>query len=412
MDALLTKKVITSNSHIKIGGSKSESNRLLILQKLFGNFEVKNLSTAQDTLLLQKALSSKKSHIDIHHAGTAMRFLTAFFACQPGREVILTGSTRMKERPIKILVDALKILGASIEYIENEGFPPLRITRRTLTKSNVAIDAGVSSQYITALLLIAPKLENGLEITLTGNKTSFPYLQMTLDLLTEMGVEVQFFENKINISPFRGKVNQPVFTVESDWSSASYFYEIMAFSPLGTTLKLSSFTKKSKQGDSILPELFKNFGVTTTFQNNILILEKTAQSYPKQLHLNLQDTPDLAQTIAVCCFGLGIPCELTGVHTLKIKETDRLLALKNEISKLGGICEITEDSFHLISAKKLLHKEPISIETYNDHRMAMAFAPLALLFPLIINNAEVVEKSYPKFWNDLQKLGIQLGKSK
>lgn len=412
MDVLLIKKSSVLNSHISIGGSKSESNRLLILQKLFGDLQINNLSTSQDTQLLQKALSSDQKNIDIHHAGTAMRFLTAFFACQPGREVILTGSTRMKERPIKILVDALKMLGADIEYVENEGFPPLKITGRKLTQSKVTIDAGVSSQYITALLLIAPKLENGLEITLTGNKTSFPYLQMTLDLLTEMGVEIQFFENKINISPYRGKLKQQIFTVESDWSSASYFYEFCAFSTIGTTIKLSSFSQKSKQGDAILQKLFKNFGVTTNSQNNFLMLEKTCQSYPKRLQLNLQDTPDIAQTLAVCCFGLNILCDLSGLHTLKIKETDRLLALKNEISKLGGICEITDDSFHLKEIKILPRIEPFSIETYSDHRMAMAFAPLALLFPLIIKNTEVVEKSYPQFWKDIQKLGIQLGKSK
>lgn len=408
MDVLLTKKGSVSNAHINIGGSKSESNRLLILQKLFGDLQVQNLSSSLDTLLLQKALSSNQNQIDIHHAGTAMRFLTAFFACQPDREVILTGSTRMKERPIKILVDALKMLGADIEYIENEGFPPLKITGKKLTQNSVTIDAGVSSQYITALLLIAPKLKNGLKITLTGNKTSFPYLQMTLNLLIEIGVEVQFSDTNIKVKPFQGKLKQHIFTVESDWSSASYFYESCAFSSIGTTLKLSSFSQNSKQGDAALPELFKYFGVKTTYQNNLLILEKTDDSYPKRLQLNLQDTPDLAQTLAVCCFGLNIPCEFTGLHTLKIKETDRLQALKNEISKLGGNCEITDDSFRLNSVEKYLQKEPISIETYNDHRMAMAFAPLAFLFPIKIKNIEVVEKSYPQYWQDLQQLGIHL----
>lgn len=408
MDVLLTKKGSVLNAQISIGGSKSESNRLLILQKLFGDLQIKNLSSSQDTLLLQKALNSKENRIDIHHAGTAMRFLTAFFAVQPGREVTLTGSKRMKERPIKILVDALIQLGAQISYLEKEGFPPLKISGRKITKNKVTIDAGVSSQYVTALLLVAPVLEKGLEITLTGNRTSFPYLQMTLDLLIEMGVEVQFSDNKIKIKPFRGKVKQPAFTVESDWSSASYFYEAVAFSPIGTTVKLSTYYKQSKQGDALLPELFKNFGVETRFENQSIFLIKVSSSYPDNVELNLQDTPDLAQTIAITCFGLNIPCKLSGLHTLKIKETDRLQALRNEISKLGGHCEITQGEFFLQSGVRSFEVEPVLISTYNDHRMAMAFAPLSLFFPVMIENAQVVEKSFPEFWQDIQKLGIEI----
>lgn len=408
MDVLLTKKGSVLNAQISIGGSKSESNRLLILQKLFGDLQIKNLSSSQDTLLLQKALNSKENRIDIHHAGTAMRFLTAFFAVQPGREVTLTGSKRMKERPIKILVDALIQLGAQISYLEKEGFPPLKISGKKITKNKVTIDAGMSSQYVTALLLVAPSLENGLEITLTGNKTSFPYLKMTLDLLTELGVELDCNNNKIKVNHFNGKFKKKNFMVESDWSSASYFYEAVAFSPIGTTVKLSTYYKQSKQGDALLPELFKNFGVETRFENQSIFLIKVSSSYPDNVELNLQDTPDLAQTIAITCFGLNIPCKLSGLHTLKIKETDRLQALRNEISKLDGHCEITQGEFFLQSGVRSFEAEPVLISTYNDHRMAMAFAPLSLFFPVMIENAQVVEKSFPEFWQDIQKLGIEI----
>lgn len=408
MDVLLTKNNIISNAQITICGSKSESNRLLILQKLFEGIEIQNLSTSQDTRLLSAALNSKSNVIDIHHAGTAMRFLTAYFACQPGRVVTLTGSERMKERPIKFLVDALRTLGAEIDYQEKEGYPPLQITGKKITENKVSIDASVSSQYISALMLIAPSLENGLEITLTGNKTSQPYLQMTVDLLTELGVEVDFSETKIVIKPLREKPEKIDFAVESDWSSASYFFNAVAFSPIGTTLKLSNFFRKSKQGDAILPELFKHFGVETSFENDFISIKKATQNYPESFQLNLQDNPDLAQTLVVCCFGLNIPCEFTGLHTLKIKETDRLQALKIEISKLGGKCEITNSSFILKSNSDFSIENPVSISTYNDHRMAMAIATLSLLFPIKIEDKEVVEKSYPDFWLDLKNFGIDL----
>jgi 3-phosphoshikimate 1-carboxyvinyltransferase len=408
MHVLLTKNEIVSNAQINICGSKSESNRLLIMQKLFEGIEIQNLSTSQDTRLLSEALSSKSNVIDIHHAGTAMRFLTAYFACQPGRKVTLTGSERMKERPIRILVDALRKLGAEIDYLDKEGFPPLQISGRKLTENKISIDAGVSSQFISALMLIAPSLENGLEITLTGNKTSLPYLQMTDDLLTELGVDIDFSDTNIVIKPFRGTPEKTGFTVESDWSSASYFFNAVAFSPVGASVKLSSFFQKSKQGDAVLPELFTHFGLETAFENDSISIKKTTKNYPEKLHLNLQDTPDLAQTLAVCCFGLNISCELTGLHTLKIKETDRLQALKNEISKLGGTCEITDSSLVLKSNSDFSFDNPVSISTYNDHRMAMAFATLSFLFPIKIENKEVVEKSYPEFWLDFKKLGIDL----
>lgn len=411
MNITLSLNKSIAHSQIQICGSKSESNRLLILQKLFSEIEIKNLSDAQDTVLLKEALVSNSPEIDIHHAGTAMRFLTAFFAVQEGREVILTGSQRMKERPIAILVDALLELGADITYAEKKGFPPLKINGKILTKNKVTINSNVSSQYISALLLIAPTFKNGLQITLEGNKTSFPYLKMTLDLLEKMGVEFLLEENTIFVKPMKSFRDIKTFKVESDWSSASYFYALVALSPQGTTLTLSTFFEESLQGDAALATMFKSFGVETKFHQNLITITKTHNVELNTLKLDLKNTPDLAQTIAVTCFGLGMPCELTGLHTLKIKETDRLEALKIELQKMGAQCKTTNDSFYLEQFQSKQFENLLSnikISTYNDHRMAMAFAPLAVLFPLSIENAEVVEKSYPAFWKDLESIGFQI----
>ena len=336
-----------------------------------------------------------------------MRFLTAYFSIQEGKEVILTGSSRMKERPIKILVEALNQLGAEITYEENEGFPPIRIKGKKLTQNKVSLPANISSQYISALLLIAPKLENGLELTLEGEITSIPYINMTLALLNEIGVTTSFEKNKIKIqhlavvppSGVRG-------LIESDWSSASYWYSIIALSEIGTQITLSNYKKNSLQGDAALVEIYKSFGVETVFDNNSIILHKVNNLKPETLNLKLNNSPDIAQTIAVTCFGLGIGCHLTGLHTLKIKETDRLEALKTELSKFGANISVTENSLTLQPSEKII--ENVSVKTYQDHRMAMAFAPLALKVPITIQNAEVVSKSYPTFWEDLKNFGFQI----
>ena len=343
--------------------------------------------------------------IDVHHAGTAMRFLTAYFATQEGKEVILTGSARMQERPIQILVDALRQLGADIVYEKKEGFPPIRIKGKTLTQNQVTISADVSSQYISALLLIAPKLEKGIELTLEDKITSMPYIKMTLALLNEIGVETTFFENVISVKP-QFIIHNSQFTIESDWSSASYFYSIVALSEIGTEITLSSYKKNSLQGDSILAEIYQNFGVKTVFQNNSILLKKTNDCQQSTLNCELNNTPDIAQTIAVTCFGLGMSCHLTGLHTLKIKETDRLSALQTELEKLGAKVSVTNDSISVVSSTKI--NDGVAIKTYQDHRMAMAFAPLALKTNLIINEAEVVSKSYPSFWEDLKSIGFQI----
>lgn len=407
MNILLQQPTINNlQSEIKITGSKSESNRLLLLQALYSNIQIENLSNSDDTRVMSQALSSTSNIVDVHHAGTAMRFLTAYFAFQKGREVVLTGSDRMKERPIKILVDALRELGADISYLETEGFPPLKINGKNPTKNKVTLQANVSSQYISALLLIAPKLENGLELTLEGNITSVPYIKMTLRLLEELGIETSFKDQTIKIKQ-QSAINNQIVTVESDWSSASYFYSIIALSKVGTKITLSSYKAHSLQGDAVLADIYLQFGVKTTFKTNRLVLQKVEMLNNLSLiELDLSNSPDIAQTITVTCFALGLECLLTGLHTLKIKETDRLLALKTEIEKLGGMVTITTNSLHLKASNNL--KSQVAIATYNDHRMAMAFAPLALKTSLIINDAEVVSKSYPGFWNDLKTIGFQI----
>lgn len=401
-----------SNCHLQntifVSGSKSETNRLLLLQKLYPNLVLENVSGSDDSQVMSKALQSDAEIIDVHHAGTAMRFLTAYFAMHNGKEVILTGSSRMKERPIKILVQALQQLGASIEYLENDGFPPIKIIGNKNTSSKISLPANISSQYVSALLLIAPKLENGLEVTLEGEITSIPYIKMTLELLHQIGVETNFVENKITIQPLKQLVQSKMLVIESDWSSASYFYSIVALSNIGTQIKLSSYKQNSLQGDSVLVSIYKELGVETVFKTNAIILTKTSIPQTQHLTQNLNNAPDIAQTIAVTCFGLGLPCDLTGLHTLKIKETDRLEALKTELSKLGAIISVTNDSLTLKSSTAILTS--MAIATYQDHRMAMAFAPLALKTSLVIEDAEVVSKSYPLFWEDLKSIGFSIEK--
>lgn len=393
------KNKITSKK-IQITGSKSETNRLLILQQLYGNLKIDNPSVSDDSLVLQKALASSKNEINIGHAGTAMRFLTAYFATLENKEVILTGSERMKNRPIKILVDALKFLGAEIQYLEKDGYPPLKILGKKLSKGFVEIQGNVSSQYISALLLIAPKLPNGLKLKFKGEVTSVPYIKMTLSLLEALEIEFDWKDNVITILP-KSSIKNKTIVVESDWSSASYFYSLVALNS-GSELQLTSYRKNSLQGDASLSNIYEKLGVQTVFKEDTIILKNTKTIAPENLELDLVNTPDLAQTIAVTCFGLGISCMLTGLHTLKIKETDRLVALKTEIEKLGGKVNLTNNSIKVFSSD-IINKN-ISIATYHDHRMAMAFAPLALKVPIQIEDPEVVSKSYPNFWNDFEKI--------
>ena len=390
---------------LNITGSKSETNRLLLLQALYPGLTIENRSNSDDSVAMNHALISDSNLIDIHHAGTAMRFLTAFFATQEGRQIVLTGSSRMQERPIGVLVDALRRLGAQITYEKKEGYPPLRITGKALKGGAVSLPANISSQYISALLLIAPHLEEGLNLSLEGEITSLPYLKMTLALLERVGVHSQFEDKSIKISQQRKIANQTQ-VVESDWSSASYHFSCVALSSAGRIV-LSSYRQDSLQGDAVLIDVYKKLGVNTRFENDQMILEKIKDfELPKTITLDLVEAPDIAQTIAVSCYGLGVACDLSGLHTLKIKETDRLIALENELSKLGAQVRVTEESLHLSADQDF--KANQTIVTYSDHRMAMAFAPLALKISHQIAEANVVTKSYPDFWNDLEAIGFEL----
>lgn len=393
---------------IQITGSKSETNRLLLLQALFDKISISNTSNSDDAVAMAAGLKINQGEVDIHHAGTAMRFLTSYFASSEGKEVILTGSKRMQERPIKILVDALRSLGASIEYTKNEGYPPLKITGKKLEQNKVVMAANVSSQYISSLLLIAPSLPNGLELHLEGKITSVPYIKMTLALLDSIGVSTSF-EGQIIKVAHKSSVSAQELVVESDWSSASYFYSLCALADIGSQIKLSSYKKDSLQGDSVLAQIYTELGVETTYEGHSIVLNKISEVSSKVknsgLVWDLANAPDIAQTIAVTCFGLGVSCSLTGLHTLKIKETDRLVALYNELSKFGAKVTIDDKSLQL----ELFEGDynlGVSVATYNDHRMAMAFAPLALLVPFKVEDAMVVTKSFPDFWEDMQTIGI------
>ncbi|AVR45506.1 3-phosphoshikimate 1-carboxyvinyltransferase [Christiangramia fulva] len=388
---------------LKITGSKSESNRLLILQALFPEIEIENLSNSDDSKVMQMALEKHSGTIDIHHAGTAMRFLTAYFASRENNEVVLTGSKRMKERPIRLLVEALREMGADIEYMKDDGFPPLKINGKKLGAKSVKLQANVSSQYVSALMLIAPSLPNGLEIILHGKITSTPYILMTLEIMKHAGIEGKLEGNCVKIEPVKELTSKSI-AVESDWSSASYFYSLAAISDRAE-IRLSNYRETSRQGDCCLSSIYRNFGVETTFEKNSIVLKKGHKKRAKRLSEDLANSPDIAQTIAVTCLALNMECNLTGLHTLKIKETDRLQALKTEIEKFGAKVAITSDSLRLFPVGKL--NENVRIATYNDHRMAMAFAPLALRVPLEIEDAGVVSKSYPDFWKDFSKLGIE-----
>ncbi|UKB83583.1 3-phosphoshikimate 1-carboxyvinyltransferase [Chryseobacterium sp. MEBOG06] len=402
----LEKSTLLSNKTVQISGSKSISNRLLILESLFSNIKIGNLSNSQDTQLLKKALSADTEVVDIHHAGTAMRFLTSFYSIQEGKTTVLTGSKRMKERPIKNLVSALRDLGAEIEYMENEGFPPLKITGKKITQTSVHVPANISSQFITSLLLIAGKLENGLEIQLVGDVTSRSYIEMTLDILTKIGIKNSFEGNTIKVEPFTPEIDAATihYEVESDWSSASYFYSICA---LGReTMHLKSFYKESTQGDSAIAKIYEDFfGIKTTFtedEHKVTLEPQQGFSFPEKIVLDMNNCPDIAQTLCVTAAALKIPFEISGLGTLRVKETDRLLALYNELKKLGA-----ETTFTDLTIESISFGEPedyISIKTYQDHRMAMSFAPFCLVKELNIEDEDVVEKSYPMFWQDLANI--------
>ena len=406
------KKVRLNGSDIKsldeiiISGSKSESNRVLILKSIFQNISIINSSSSDDTKILEKNLNNTDFNLNVGHAGTAMRFLTAYLATLENKKFHLSGSKRMNERPIGILVKALNDLGFNINYIGNEGFPPIEIIGCKNLKNKVKLKPNVSSQYISALMLIAPSLDNGLVIELDGNITSRPYIDMTLFILNKLGIYAKFNDNKIIIKPKKDGIINTEYKVEADWSSASYFFSIVALSK-NIELSFLNFRKDSFQGDINVCKYYELFGVKTTFQNGKLIIKKRNNfNYPEKIIIDLKDNPDLAQTIIVTAFGLNIPTKLTGLSTLKVKETDRIEALRNELTNLGASCIIDDESIEFFKLNKL-NKNYI-INTYDDHRMALAFAPLSVIFPIEIQDPKVVSKSFPEFWNILEKLNFSI----
>jgi len=389
---------------VGLPASKSISNRVLILNALSDSaHEVRNLAECDDTEVMLRALQSNDAHFDIKAAGTAMRFLTAFLSKIVG-EWTITGTERMKNRPIRILVDALNSLGARIEYMEREGYPPLRIYGSALQGGEISLPGSVSSQYTSALLMIAPLTQNGVALHLEGTVISEPYIRMTLQLMEEFGVKADCNGRTIRVKP---QEYTPVpFTVESDWSAASYWYEIAALSK-GAEIELAGLFKKSIQGDSAGAELFARLGVGTTYTSRGVLLKPNGNSCRKLVY-DFVNEPDLAQTFAVTCAFMNVPFRFTGLQTLKIKETDRIEALKTEMRRLGYVLKDTSGSILEWDGERCTPEADPVIATYEDHRMAMAFAPAALKLSggIRIADPEVVAKSYPKYWDDLKEAGF------
>jgi 3-phosphoshikimate 1-carboxyvinyltransferase len=405
----ITNKNITGN--INLPASKSISNRALIINALsYSPYPLRNLSDSDDSKVLETALFSNSNKFDIGHAGTAMRFLTAFLAKIVG-EWEITGSERMQQRPIGILVDALNSLGAQISYKKKEGFPPLKIMGSNLTGKTLELDGSISSQYISALLLIAPTITDGLTLKLNGEITSRSYIKLTLELMAKFGIQYHWKGNEITV----GEQHYfPMdFTVEADWSGASYWYQILALSESGEVL-LENLQLKSLQGDANIAGWFEQFGIFSTQKAEGVLLSKKENINPKKLTLDFIENPDVAQTFACLCVAKEIPFYFSGLKTLKIKETDRIAALQNELAKFGA--NLTEPANgelawdgKIDTTKK---EQNPTIKTYHDHRMALAFAPMALAnLNLQIEDPAVVTKSYPAFWEDLKSVGFKILKS-
>ncbi|MES2275884.1 MAG: 3-phosphoshikimate 1-carboxyvinyltransferase [Bacteroidota bacterium] len=425
---ILSKSSRTAKGTIQLTGSKSECNRALIIEALSkGRVKVDNVSDAADAVLLAGILRKQEVHgswlidhgenaknhelltmnhelrsVNIGPAGTAMRFLTAYFTLQD-EEVILTGSERMKQRPIGVLVDALRALGADISYVENEGYPPLKIAGNIKQATGrIGIKGNISSQYITALLLIAPSLPLGLELEIEGDLTSRPYVEMTLAMLKQAGIQHSWVDNVISIE--KQEFKETSIWVEPDWSAASYWYSIAALSD-EADLFLPGLTSYSLQGDSVITEIMANFGITSQFKDGGVHLTKEPKPIVRKI-FDLKSCPDLAQTVIVVCAALGHDATFTGLETLKIKETDRIAALQNELAKIG-VKLIEKGQVYKLDCSEKQIPERVLFNTYEDHRMAMAFAPLAIIIPEVeFEDAMVVEKSYPAFWTDLEKVGF------
>lgn len=415
----ITKGDLCDNVLIDLPASKSLSNRALIMRGLCQSFcEISHISDCDDTRVMLAAHSTDESTynyegdyriIDIGAAGTSMRFLTAFFASKDGAKVIMTGSERMRQRPISVLVDALRRLGADIQYVGAEGFPPLRIDGKKLEGGGLEIDGSISSQYISALLMIAPTLRKGLELHLLGNVTSIPYIRMTLSMMSDFGVKSEWDGNVINIAPQQYNIKE--FAVESDWSAASYWYEVLALSKDINSIRLKGLHLDSTQGDCHIADYFAELGISTEVCDEGVVIKRVAKPLPKKVNWDMSSQPDLAQTMIATCCALGVHFDITGLHTLRIKETDRIAAMEAELAKLG-YCVSDKDDREMMWDIDNTDVTPTSpIATYHDHRMAMAFAPLALSTTtghIDIANPEVVSKSYPSYWDDIKSIGFNI----
>ena len=383
--------------------SKSIANRALVIAALCGAEDrLQNLSDCDDTQAVIRALSTVGGEKNIGAAGTAMRFLTAYYAIS-SESVVMTGTERMKNRPISILVDALRSIGADIEYMEKEGYPPLKINGRKLLGGELRMQANVSSQYLSAILMIAPYTRDGVKLIIEGDLVSRPYLQMTLSLMQDFGVSYTWEDNVIDIKP--SEYCSREFTVENDWSAASYWYSIVGLSE-NKTVRLKYLSPESLQGDSKLVELYKPLGVDTTFVDGGVILTKNLHTeLPNFYDISLKQQPDLAQTLVVSCLLMNVPFKFSGLENLKIKETDRIAALINECRTLGFVLKEVESGVLSWDGEKCAPAEEIVIKTYEDHRMAMAFAPAVIrLGSMIVDEPDVVSKSYPSFWQEFQKV--------
>lgn len=395
---------------VELTGSKSESNRALVLAALSdGKVTIKNLSSAADTVtldnIINQQIKNNSAVVNVGPAGTAMRFLTAYLSLR-GQKVEITGSERMKQRPIGILVDALTTLGAHISYKEVNGFPPVLVNGAFEQKSkHIAIKGNISSQFLTALLLIGSSLPKGLDLEIVDELTSRPYLEMTLTMLQQCGIEHSWNDNVISISP--QEFTETTLTIEPDWSAASYWYSVAALSEQ-SIIHLPNLKKDSLQGDSAIAEIMTLFGVNTFYDEDGIVIEKVATEIKPQL-LDFKKCPDLAQTVVVVAAALGKEFSFTGLETLKIKETDRISALQTELAKIGVTFTETQPEIYQLNCEGLNFPKQIKIATYEDHRMAMAFAPLALVIDeVIVEEAMVVEKSYPLFWDDFKKIGFEV----
>jgi 3-phosphoshikimate 1-carboxyvinyltransferase len=398
---------------ITLPSSKSISNRLLIIQALCEKeFPIINISDSSDTIVLQNALKLLDTNkiIDVGDAGTTMRFLTAYLANKPG-EYVMTGSERMKQRPIGDLVNALNSIGAEITFLENQGYPPIRIKGKELDGGSININASISSQFVSALMMVAPFMKNDLTINLVGEIASFPYINMTYELMRQFGIDIVLEKNQIFIKKGNYQCNDE-YKVEPDWTSASYFYSILALAE-GGEFFFPGLLKNTIQGDAVIINWFEELGIQSTFSETGVSIKKFNKQIKSDFNFNFKNNPDIAQTMAVCLAGLNVNADFTGIESLKIKETDRILALQNELRKTGchflnkgqNIWALHNDNSNLELENNLV------FETYKDHRMAMAFCAFAMLYKQIgIKNPDVVNKSFPKFWTSLKKTGFSFTK--